>query len=139
MSSAASNYDVSRLQWGICLAAASAVAACAALVFVTRDSIVAWIIFITICLSYGGMMFASSYVEEEQHFWYWTASGWLAFLIVKECVVSHRPLPKCLADGCIKEQVAAGPNGRRGHSDHRSAVWSTYHTTLESDGPEAGR
>lgn len=28
-------------------------------------------------------MFASSYVEEEQHFWYWAATGWLALLAIK--------------------------------------------------------
>jgi ethanolaminephosphotransferase len=26
------------------------------------------------------MMFASSYVEEEQHFWYWITAGWVAYL-----------------------------------------------------------
>ncbi|KAM3462841.1 hypothetical protein MY5147_006860 [Beauveria neobassiana] len=29
------------------------------------------------------MMFASSYVEEEHHFWYWAATLWLAFLGAK--------------------------------------------------------
>ncbi|KAL8795984.1 MAG: hypothetical protein Q9195_001560 [Heterodermia aff. obscurata] len=29
------------------------------------------------------MMFASSYVEEEHHFWYWASSGWLAMLLFK--------------------------------------------------------
>ncbi|KAM3444342.1 hypothetical protein NHJ13734_001459 [Beauveria thailandica] len=29
------------------------------------------------------MMFASSYVEEEHHFWYWAATLWLAFLAAK--------------------------------------------------------
>ncbi|KAL2887215.1 GPI ethanolamine phosphate transferase 2 [Ceratocystis lukuohia] len=29
---------------------------------------------------YGAMMFGSSFVEEEQHFWYWTTSLWLAYL-----------------------------------------------------------
>ena len=32
---------------------------------------------------YGTMMFASSYVEEEHHFWYWASSGWLALLVLK--------------------------------------------------------
>ena len=32
---------------------------------------------------YGTMMFASSYVEEEHHFWYWASSGWLALLLLK--------------------------------------------------------
>ena len=28
-------------------------------------------------------MFASSYVEEEQHFWYWASSSWLGWLLLK--------------------------------------------------------
>lgn len=34
-------------------------------------------------LSLGSMMFASSYVEEEQQFWYWMISGWLGYLWCK--------------------------------------------------------
>jgi ethanolamine phosphate transferase 2 subunit G len=30
--------------------------------------------------AYGAMMFASSYVEEEQQFWYWLGAGWLFFI-----------------------------------------------------------
>lgn len=36
--------------------------------------------FIAITVTYGIMMFASSYVEEEQHFWYWATSAWLVLL-----------------------------------------------------------
>ena len=32
---------------------------------------------------YSIMMFASSYVEEEHHFWYWASSGWLGLLLLK--------------------------------------------------------
>lgn len=39
--------------------------------------------FLAVTLAYGVMMFASSFVEEEQHFWYWSASGWLAILLFK--------------------------------------------------------
>lgn len=38
---------------------------------------------IGISLLYGIMMFASSYVEEEQHFWYWATTAWLMLLWVK--------------------------------------------------------
>ena len=38
---------------------------------------------ITVLFMYGTMMFASSYVEEEHHFWYWASSGWLALLLLK--------------------------------------------------------
>lgn len=36
-----------------------------------------------ISLLYGIMMFASSYVEEEQHFWYWATTAWLMLLWLK--------------------------------------------------------
>jgi len=39
--------------------------------------------FATVTIAYGIMMFASSYVEEEQQFWYWACSGWLVFLAMK--------------------------------------------------------
>lgn len=33
---------------------------------------------------YGVTMFASSFVEEEHHFWYWVASAWAMILLLKE-------------------------------------------------------
>lgn len=45
--------------------------------------------FAAIAAAYGAMMFASSFVEEEHHFWYWTASGWFMALFLKEYVVSQ--------------------------------------------------
>lgn len=84
MSSAASNYDVQRLEIGICLAIlatlAGLVTAFKGLLRIPMTGL--WILAAT--LAYGGMMFASSYVEEEQHFWYWASSGWLAWLFVKQ-------------------------------------------------------
>ncbi|KAI2826751.1 hypothetical protein CBS63078_921 [Aspergillus niger] len=47
--------------------------------------------FFTLCLlSYGGMMFASSYVEEEQQFWNWTFTAWVFYLHVRSSI-----LPRC--------------------------------------------
>ena len=34
-------------------------------------------------LGYSTMMFASSYVEEEQQYWYWISMGWVIYLHVK--------------------------------------------------------
>jgi hypothetical protein len=32
------------------------------------------------------MMFATSYVEEEQHFWYWATAAWMAYLYASKYV-----------------------------------------------------
>lgn len=45
---------------------------------VTNLSTPAWIAFIQI--THGTIMFASSYVEEEHHFWYWMSSAWVSWL-----------------------------------------------------------
>ncbi|MGG6497429.1 UNVERIFIED_CONTAM: hypothetical protein NY603_31355, partial [Bacteroidetes bacterium 56_B9] len=42
----------------------------------------AGVYFALISLLYGVMMFASSYVEEEQHFWYWLTPAWLTVLTI---------------------------------------------------------
>lgn len=36
------------------------------------------------------MMFATSYVEEEQHFWYWVTAAWMAYLYTAKYVPSFR-------------------------------------------------
>ncbi|KAG6042201.1 hypothetical protein E4U41_003947 [Claviceps citrina] len=80
MSSMASNYDVSKLALGQGLAAAAAACSIMAMLsLVTRGQVVAWPISVITAL-YGVMMFASSFVEEEQHFWYWTLALWMAYL-----------------------------------------------------------
>jgi len=84
MSGTASNYDVKKLMTGQVIAAlASVMAGVAAGPFIVSN-LKASIPFIAICLFYGIMMFASSYVEEEQHFWYWTTTGWLFLLSIKK-------------------------------------------------------
>jgi ethanolaminephosphotransferase len=77
MSSMASNYDMPKLFIGQGVAAAAAIASAIALVRLGahRDGQV--LPFALLTLSYGVMMYASSYVEEEQHFWYWASSIWL--------------------------------------------------------------
>jgi hypothetical protein len=32
------------------------------------------------------MMFASSYVEEEHHYWYWVTSGWITYILITQLV-----------------------------------------------------
>ena len=79
MSSTASNYDVNRLLCGIALACSSVLLVVLNLHgSMLRDA--DFIIFTLIAILYSIMMFASSYVEEEQHFWYWIGAGWIASL-----------------------------------------------------------
>lgn len=84
MSSTASNYDLGRLNAGIVLAALATVI-CLATAFtalLASRSSGLWTSSVTTL--YSAMMFASSYVEEEQHFWYWASSGWIAWLFLKQ-------------------------------------------------------
>lgn len=83
MSSTASNYDMSKLTAGQALASIAAAFALGAAIPTLTKSFVSAIPFLMITIAYGIMMFASSYVEEEQHFWYWATSGWLALLCFK--------------------------------------------------------
>ncbi|KAJ6787731.1 hypothetical protein PWT90_03479 [Aphanocladium album] len=83
MSSMASNYDMPRLYAGLGLAGAAFIVAAAATF--THGVLKSQTAFPLVLISflYGGMMFASSYVEEEHHFWYWAATIWLGFLGAK--------------------------------------------------------
>ncbi|KAI1393230.1 alkaline phosphatase-like protein [Hypoxylon trugodes] len=83
MSSMASNYDISMLVYGEVITAAASIMA--VYVATTSASLTAssLIAFLLITLLYGIMMFASSYVEEEQHFWYWSTSAWLLYLVIR--------------------------------------------------------
>ncbi|KAG5992748.1 hypothetical protein E4U52_002533 [Claviceps spartinae] len=80
MSGMASNYDVSKLGLGLALAvSAAACSIMAMLSLVNRSHDMVWPTALMTVL-YGVMMFASSFVEEEQHFWYWTLTLWMAYL-----------------------------------------------------------
>lgn len=77
MSSMASNYDMNRLILGQSLAVVAVLAT--ALLTPLATNILP---LVAIAFLYGIMMFASSYVEEEQHFWYWMTSAWFGCLAV---------------------------------------------------------
>jgi ethanolaminephosphotransferase len=82
MSSMASNYDMSRLYTGQAVALAAGLLA-TAVVFQSRprlESLKSLVFLLVTTVLYGIMMFASSYVEEEQHFWYWASSAWVVCL-----------------------------------------------------------
>lgn len=48
-----------------------------------EEPVSSFVPFAMITLAYGIMMFASSYVEEEQHVWYWSSTAWLALTATK--------------------------------------------------------
>lgn len=83
MSSAASNYDLSKLVIGSMLAGIATVLSFITSFTAISKSAAPGIFFIFTVTSYGIMMFASSYVEEEQQFWYWIFSGWILYLHIK--------------------------------------------------------
>jgi ethanolaminephosphotransferase len=84
MSSMASNYDMSRLSLGQGLSAAAVIASVASLGLQGFWRTGFLLPLFLLAASYGPMMFASSYVEEEHHFWYWTSTIWLAYLGARE-------------------------------------------------------
>ena len=83
MSSMASNYDMPRLIAGQAFAAVAVVCASSGSHLVSNQNFRTFLPFGLVAIAYGVMMFASSYVEEEQHFWYWATSAWLALIGLK--------------------------------------------------------
>ena len=83
MSSTASNYDVKKLATGLMVAAVALFLGSAAAGPTITASLESCFPMIAVTFLYGIMMFASSYVEEEHHFWYWATSGWLVALWIK--------------------------------------------------------
>ncbi len=92
LSSMASNYDMPRLFLGQAAAVAALVAAAIAAARCVNDKAGSFIPVSGILLVYGVMMFASSYVEEEHHFWYWATTAWFAYLGVRGLKRYARPL-----------------------------------------------
>lgn len=82
MSSTASNYDLDRLYAGLVLAAFSFSGAMLTLSSKKSRPSANEAVTAVVTVSYGVMMFASSFVEEEQQYWYWITSAVLLFFAV---------------------------------------------------------
>jgi ethanolaminephosphotransferase len=89
LSSTASSYDVPRMVVGIAIAGASLLLAAISFPDLWPPGLAGSAITITTLL-YCIMMFATSYVEEEQHFWYWITPAWFAILAARSLQQGHR-------------------------------------------------
>lgn len=83
LSHAASEYDLRRLRLGIGITVLATIATLVACATPVRNANPVLLWKYSLALFYGFMMFASSYVEEEQQFWYWLASSWCGWLFWK--------------------------------------------------------
>lgn len=83
MSNMASNYDMRDLALAQVILAVACLLSTAALARLGGPKRVSLLPFMFVTTMYGIMMFASSYVEEEHHFWYWSTTAWISFLVVK--------------------------------------------------------
>ena len=82
MSDIASSYNIPRMIMGMAMTAIALLAATLSFSRVWPPTS-AGIFFTVTSLLYGAMMFASSYVEEEQHFWYWITPAWIVLLTTR--------------------------------------------------------
>ena len=80
MRNTASNYNITKLYAGITLAVASTFLSTIAVGLTQHVQSSGFIWLVVLIPGYGASMFATSFVEEEHHFWYWIISGWLAWL-----------------------------------------------------------
>lgn len=83
MSSTASNYNIPRLCLGLVITGIAALLVFPTTYYECARSKYTGVFLAFMIIGYGSMMFASSYVEEEQQFWYWICSGWMVYLHIR--------------------------------------------------------
>ncbi|KAI9661978.1 MAG: major facilitator super transporter protein [Alyxoria varia] len=91
LSTIASNYIVSRLYWGIAIGGLAVIFTLAIMMTsIVESNVSSTVGSALLSTVYAIMMFASSYVEEEQQFWYWVSSAW-AMINCLSCAKSFMP------------------------------------------------
>ncbi|WEW61865.1 major facilitator super transporter protein [Emydomyces testavorans] len=85
MSNASSNYTLTKLYQGTTVAAVAVLLSLISFSGASFRITGAMKYFVFVISGYAILMFASSYVEEEQQFWYWMLTGWTCYLYIRTC------------------------------------------------------
>ncbi|EPQ64676.1 Bgt-65 [Blumeria graminis f. sp. tritici] len=86
LSASSSNYNVLKLGVGLAVIILAMGISIAVAILLIGEGLRAYFFLFIITLLHGTMMFASSYVEEEQNFWHWITNAWLLLLWMKRYV-----------------------------------------------------
>ena len=78
MSGTASDYDVPKLYLGVGVSALTTSLACLIPIVQHWQTKSTGLVYGLLVMTNGITMFSSSYVEEEQQYWYWIVSGWVS-------------------------------------------------------------
>ncbi|EXJ72454.1 uncharacterized protein A1O5_04958 [Cladophialophora psammophila CBS 110553] len=84
LSGTASNYDLTSMQAGIGLSVLALALCVPSFIQGILLAGVDGVILLVIMIAYAVTMFASSYVEEEHQFWYWSLAGYMVILHCKD-------------------------------------------------------
>ena len=84
LSGTASNYNLNAMSIGIGIATIGVVLAVLSNPWARMELTLGSVAYGLVIMGYAVIMFASSYVEEEQQFWHWALGGWLVAFCCRE-------------------------------------------------------